>query len=74
MLLKAEKILSHGDILMNSNEAEIFRAVRHELAEKIVEGMIEKGLVKIEIAQELNEDLGALAKVRASVRAYNPDD
>ena len=74
MLLKAEKILSHGDILLNTSEREIFQMARHELAEKIVSDMIDKKLVKIEIAQEIHDDFGAIVKVRAMVRAYNPDD
>lgn len=74
MLLKAERIISHDNYLLNASEYDIFQLVRHELAEKITSDMIDKGLVKIDIANEMTDDLGAIVKVRAMVRAYNPDD
>ena len=74
LVLKAEKILSHGDILLDRSEEEIFQIVRSELAEKIVKKMIDEGLVKIEIINTVHDDFGALVKVRASTRVYNPDD
>ena len=74
MLLKAEKILSHGNILLDKSEQKIFQIARRELAEKIVSEMISKGIVKVEIAKEIDDDFGAIVKVRATVRAYNPDD
>lgn len=74
MLLKAERILSHGDILLNASESEMFQMVRRELADKIVSDMIDNGIVKVEVAKELHDDFGTIAKIRATVRAYNPDD
>ena len=74
MLLRAEKILSHGNVLLDRSEEEIFQIVRGELAEKIGKKMIDEGLVKIEIINTVHDDFGALVKVRASVRVYNPDD
>ena len=74
MLLRAEKILSHRDILLDRSEAEIFQIVRSELVEKMVKEMIEEGLVKIEIINTVHNDFGALVTVRASTRVYNPDD
>ena len=74
MLLKAERIISHDNYLLNESDYDIFQLVRHELAEKITSDMIDKGLVKIDIANEMTDDFGAIVKVRAMVRAYNPDD
>lgn len=74
MLLRAEKILSHGDVLLDRSKEEIFQIVRSELAEKIVTKMIDEGLVKIEIINTVHDDFGDLVKVRASARVYNPDD
>ena len=75
MLLKAERIVSHGDVLSSDkSEQEVFQMVMHTLVEKIVSDMIDKGLVKFETTREVHEDLGAIAKIRATVRAYNPDD
>lgn len=74
MLLKAEKIISHGDTLLDKSTDEIFSIARRELAGKITDEMISKGLVKIETTSEIHDDFGTILKVRASVRAYNPDD
>ncbi len=74
MLLRAEKILSHGDVLFDSSEEEILQIVRSELAKMIVTKMIDEGLVKIEIINTVHDDFGTLVKVRASARVYNPDD
>lgn len=74
MLLKAEKILTHGDVLMDKSTDEIFDIVRRELCEKIVDGIISRNLLKIQIVNELHDDFGALLKVRVTTRVYNPDD
>ena len=74
MLLKAERIISHDNYLLNESDYDIFQLVRHELAEKITSDMIDNGLVKIDIANEMTDDIGPIVKVRAMVRAYNPDD
>ena len=74
MLLKAEKIISHDPYLMNMSERDMYGGVRHELAEKIVEEMINKDLLKIMVVNEMTDDFGRITKLRASVRAYNPDD
>ena len=74
MLLKAERILTHGDILIDQSEREMFQMVKHELAEKIVSDMIDRGLVKTEIVKEVHDDFGAIFKIRATTRAYNPDE
>lgn len=67
MLLKVEQILSQSDIMLNTS-------VKHELAEKIAEDMIQKGLVKFEITSNTNDDFGPFVKVKGTVRVYNPDD
>ena len=74
MLIKAERIISHGDVLLDKSEDEIFGIVRKELAVKMAEDMIEKGLIKTEMVSQVHDDFGVIAKIRASVRAYNPDD
>lgn len=74
MLLKAEKILSHGDVLIDKSTDEIFNIVRREMCEKFVDAMITKDLVKIQIVNEMHDDFGEILKVRASIRVYNPDD
>lgn len=75
MLVRAEKILSHDGIFMDKSEEEIFNIVREELAKKIIDECIDKGLMQIEVANEINNcTFGSVVKVRASLRAYNPDD
>ena len=74
MLLKAERIISHDNYLLNASEYDIFQLVRRELAEKITSDMIDKGLVKVDISKETTDDIGTIVKARAMVRAYNPDD
>ena len=74
MLLSAEKILTHNDVLIDKNTDEIFSIVRRELCEKIIDGMIEKDLVKIQIVDEMHDSFGHIVKVRATTRVYNPDD
>lgn len=77
MLIKAEKILTYDNydnILLDKSPEEIFNIVRRELIEKMVDDCIGRGLVKIEVLNELHDDFGKLIKVRASLRIYNPDD
>ena len=74
MLLKAEKIISHGDVLMDKSTDEIYDIVRRELAEKIVDECISRELLKVEVVNQIHDDFGAILKVRVSLRAYNPDD
>ena len=74
MLLQAEKKLTHGETILDKSEHEIFQIVRNELSEKIVEEMINNGLMKIMIKEDRNDAIGPFVSVRASVRAYNPDD
>ncbi len=74
MLLQAEKILSHDDVLLNKSDQEMLHIVRHDLAEKIVEKMISSDLMKVMVVKEMHDDFGDIIKIRASVRAYNPDD
>lgn len=74
MLLKAERILTQENYLLNASEVDVSQILKHELTEKIVSYMIEKGLVKIETVYETNEDSGPIVKIRATTRAYNPDD
>jgi hypothetical protein len=73
-LLQAEKILTHDNTLICASEYEIFNIARRELCEKIIDEMISKGLVKIEVSNKLYDDFGQIVKVRASTRVYNPDD
>lgn len=73
MLLTAERIISHGDPITNKSEHEMMCILRNEMAEKIVDDMITYGIVKMEVLSEVNDDFGTLMKIRASVRAYNPD-
>ena len=74
MLLKAEKIISHGNVLMDKSTDEIYAIVRRELAEKIVDECISKELLKVEVVNQIHDDFGPILKVRASLRVYNPDD
>lgn len=74
MLLKAEKILTNGEILMFASESDIYNYARRELSEKILDGILTKDLMKIQIVKEMNEDLGEIIKIRATTRVYNPDD
>ena len=74
MLLKAEKILSQKDTLINASEEDIYRYARYELAEKIVAEMFESGLIKTTILYERDFQKGDIVKVLATVRVYNPDD
>lgn len=74
MLLKAEKIISHGDVLFDRNQEEIINIAVHELSEKIITEMFDKKLFKIEMAEKQNEILGTYLSIRMSTRAYNPDD
>ena len=74
MLIEAKRIISHGDVLLDKSEEEIFRIVQYELACKIAEDMIRKGLIKTELTNSLHDDFGLITKIRASVRAYHPDD
>ena len=72
MLIKAEKILTHDDILLDNSETEAYE--RAELAHKLTELMVEKGLVKTECRHEFTPSDGLITILRMSVRAYNPDD
>ena len=74
MLLKAEKIISHGDVLLDKSTDEIYDIARRELACKIVDECISKGLLKVEVVNQIHDDFGSILKVRVSLRAYNPDD
>ena len=74
MLLRAEKILSHDEYLMDTGGSDIHQIVNHELAEKLVIGLMNSGLVKVDISYEEDKVLGQIVKLRASIRAYNPDD
>ena len=74
MLLKAEKILSQKDILINASEDDIYRYAKYELAEKIIALMFEKGLIKTSIMYERDFEKGDIVKVVSTIRAYNPDD
>lgn len=72
MLLKAERILTHDEAFIDEKEMQAY--VRAELANKLTELMVEKGLIKTEIRQEIHPDKGLVVILRMSVRAYNPDD
>lgn len=74
MLIKAERIISHGNVLLDKSEDEIFRIVQYDLACKIAEEMVRRGLIKAEITNSLHDDFGSITKIQASVRAYHPDD
>ena len=74
MLLKAEKILSHDDKLLDMSEQELYKFVKFELTTKIVEKMIEDGYVKIEIVHTKDDIFGDQTKIKATTRVYNPDD
>ena len=74
MLLRAEKIVSHGtDILANVSEEEMFQIVTNELARKILDDYISKGLIKFEIVNGIHDDFDVITRVRGSLRAYHPD-
>lgn len=74
MLLKAAKKLSCGDVLMpDIGNDELIHIAKRELAQKLVEMMYEKDLVRTEI--RLEQEAGRpIVTVTAIVRAYNPDD
>ena len=74
MLIEAERIISHGDVLLDKSEDEIFRIVQYELACKIAEEMVRRGLIKAELTNSLHDDFGQITKIQASIRAYHPDD
>lgn len=74
MLLTAERILTHEDQLSELSEQEMFRYIKNELASKIVSEMLKKEVMKIETVSQLHDDFGVVARIRASVRVYNPDD
>ena len=74
MLLKAEKILSQQDVLINASEDDIYRWAKTELAEKLVSLMIKNGLIKTLIMYEQDIQKGNVVKLVSTVRAYNPDD
>ena len=74
MLLRAEKILSQKDILINASEDDIYRYAKNDLAEKLISAMMEKGLIKTVIMYEQDMEKGPIVKVMSSVRVYNPDD
>ena len=74
MLLKAEKILTHGDMLINASEDDIYRITKTELAEKIIALMFEKNLLKTEIRYSSEFEGRDTVSIRMTVRAYNPDD
>lgn len=74
MLLKAVEKLSCGDVLMPAiSNDELIHIAKKALAQKLVEMMFEKDLVRTEI--RLEQGAGCqIATVTAIVRAYNPDD
>lgn len=74
MLLKAEKILSQKDMVINVSEEDIYRISKYELAEKLISAMMEKGLIKTTIVYEQDLEKGPIVRVRSMVRVYNPDD
>ena len=74
MLLMAEKILTSETMPSWMSVDDTFNMVRYELCEKIVTAMIDKELVKIQMVNEITDDLGPILKVKVSTRVYNPDD
>lgn len=74
MLLKAEKILSHDRFLIDKTEEELISIAKTELANKIVDMLFDKKLLKIEILYDRDVDFDDVARIRISTRAYNPDD
>lgn len=75
MLLIAEKIMYQND-RYGISENELYEIIKKELAEKLVEEMMKENLIKIMIqTDKLNAALGTVeTRIRATVRAYNPDD
>ena len=73
MLIKAEKILSRGDMPENQSEQEIFHSIRNELVQELVNEMMRNGLVKTELFHGKIESFGDYTKVIVSARAYHPD-
>lgn len=74
MLLKAEKILSHDRFLIDKTEEELISIAKTELANKIVDMLFDKKLLKIEILYDRDVDFDDVARIRISTRVYNPDD
>ena len=74
MLLKAEKILTRDNVLMDMSSADMYKIVRRELAEKMIDQILEKDYMKVEVCDEMSDSFGKILKIRASIRVYNPDD
>ena len=74
MLLKAAMKLSCGDVLMpDISNGELIHIAKRELAQKLIEMMYEKDLVRTEV--RLEQEAGRqIVTLTAIVRAYNPDD
>ena len=74
MLLKVEQVISHRDVLLSSNDQSEIDWVVAEMSRKIADMMLEKGLIRVDVIQEIDDRLGPIVKVRTSTRVYNPDD
>ena len=74
MLIKAEKILTRENMDVDRDQAAQFEYEKKDLAKKIVEYMLEKDLIKMEILKEEHDDFGLIVKIRATTRCYHPDD
>lgn len=74
MLLKAERIITRDDMLIDRSNEEIVRLASGELSREIIKLMQEAKLLKLEMVQGQDNVNGPYVKVLMTVRAYHPDD
>lgn len=73
MLLRSEHILSKDNHLACDQE-DMIAFIQTKLAENIIEECVANKLLKYEITHTKDKLLGDVVKIRATLRAYNPDD
>lgn len=73
MLLKAERIISRDDILIDRSNEEIMRLANGELCRDIIGQMQAMDLLKLQVVQMENDDGRPIVKVVMTTRAYHPD-
>lgn len=74
MLLKAERMITRGDMLIDRSNEEIVRLASGEMSREIIKLMQERKLLKLELFQGQDDVNGHYVKVLMTVRAYHPDD
>ena len=74
MIVKAEKIISHDNILRTIDKYDLDKIIKKELTWKIVDKMIEEKLIKFLYTNEKYPITGDIVKVIAVADINNPDD